>query len=136
MATPLVWLHLTSITSINVTQTLNPISCKEVVLRHMSLFNYWKPCMGSPMTLTFDIEGPKSRSLIFWKLISHKGVELGHMLLLNISRKACMWSNACVMCDKQINVPDKPFKLQSSPIYRFCWYMYMHTTTTCLSLTV
>ncbi len=34
----------------------------------------------------------KSRSLRFRSFVSCKGAELGHMLLLNINRKAYMWS--------------------------------------------
>ncbi len=52
--------------------------------------------MGSPMTLSHltlsDLERSKSRSLKFRKLIFRKGAELGHMLLLNINRKAYMGS--------------------------------------------
>ena len=52
--------------------------------------------MGSPtklshMTLS-DLERSNSRSLKFWSLISRKGAELGHMLLLNFNRKACILS--------------------------------------------
>ncbi len=39
-----------------------------------------------------DLERSKSRSLRFQSLISCKGAELGHMLLLNIHRKAYMGS--------------------------------------------
>ena len=50
--------------------------------------------MGSPMTLLYltlsDIESSISKSLIFQKLISRKGAELGHMLQLNINRKPYM----------------------------------------------
>ncbi len=45
----------------------------------------------SHLTLS-DPERSKSRSLIFRSIISGKGAELGHMLLLNISRKAYMGS--------------------------------------------
>ncbi len=52
--------------------------------------------MTSPMTLSHltmsDLERSSSRSLRFWNLISCKGAELGHMLLLNINRKAYMES--------------------------------------------
>ena len=52
--------------------------------------------MGSPMTLSYltlsHLERSKSRSLIFQSIISRKGAELGHMLFLNINRKACMGS--------------------------------------------
>ncbi len=46
--------------------------------------------MGSQMTLLShltlsDLKRSNSRSLIFWSLISCKGAELGHMLLLNIN---------------------------------------------------
>ncbi len=54
-----------------------------------------KPCMASPMTshLTLsDLERSNSRSLRIQSLISCKGAELGHMLLLNINRKAYMGS--------------------------------------------
>ncbi len=40
----------------------------------------------------WDLERSNSRSLIFWSLISCKGAELGHMLLLNIDSKAYMGS--------------------------------------------
>ncbi len=50
-----------------------------------------KPCMESPMTpshLTLsDLERSKSRSLRFRSLISCKGAELGHILLLHNNRK-------------------------------------------------
>ncbi len=39
-----------------------------------------------------DLERSMSRPLKFWKLISRKGAELGHMLLLNINRKPHMGS--------------------------------------------
>ncbi len=52
-----------------------------------------KAYMGSPMTLSHlmlsDLETSKSRSL---KFISHKGAELGDILVLNINRKAYMGS--------------------------------------------
>ncbi len=48
--------------------------------------------MASPMTsshMTFsDVRRSNTRSLRFRSLISHKGAELGHMLSLNINRKA------------------------------------------------
>ena len=48
-----------------------------------------KPYMGSPMTLSYltlsDLERSKSRSVRYQSLISGKGAELGHMLLLNIN---------------------------------------------------
>ncbi len=47
------------------------------------------PTTPSPSTLT-DLERSKSRSLRFRSLISCKGREFGHMLLLNINRKAYM----------------------------------------------
>ena len=53
--------------------------------------------MVSPMTshLTLsDLERSNSKSLGFQSLISCKGAELGHMLLLNINRKAYMGSPA------------------------------------------
>ncbi len=43
-------------------------------------------------TIRFDLERSKSRSLRFWSIMFHKGAELGHMLLLNINRKAYMGS--------------------------------------------
>ncbi len=52
--------------------------------------------MGSPVTLSHltlgDLERSISRSFRFRNLISRKGSELGHMLLLNINRKAYMGS--------------------------------------------
>ncbi len=52
--------------------------------------------MTSPMTSSHlplsDLERPNSRSLRFRRLMSSKGAELGHMLLLNIDRKAYMGS--------------------------------------------
>ncbi len=39
-----------------------------------------------------DLERSMSRSFRFSKLISYKGTELGHMLLLNINRKPYMGS--------------------------------------------
>ncbi len=52
--------------------------------------------MVSPMTLSHltlsDLERSISRSLRFKTLISRKGPELGHMLLLNINRKPYMGS--------------------------------------------
>ena len=45
----------------------------------------------SHLTLS-DIERSKSRSLSFRNLISQKGANLGHMLLLNINRKPYMGS--------------------------------------------
>ncbi len=39
-----------------------------------------------------DIERPMLRSLIFGRLISPKGDELGHMFLLNTNRKPYMGS--------------------------------------------
>ncbi len=52
--------------------------------------------MGSPMTLSHltlsDLERSYSRSFRFRGLISCKRAELGHMLLLNINRKAYMGS--------------------------------------------
>ncbi len=47
--------------------------------------------MTSNLTLS-DLERSISRSLGFRSLIFHKGAELGHMLLLNIHRKAYMRS--------------------------------------------
>ncbi len=53
-----------------------------------------KPYMGCPMTLSHltlcDLERSKSRSLRFRSIISCEGTEFGHMLLLNINRKAYM----------------------------------------------
>ena len=40
----------------------------------------------------------KSRSLLFWRSLSHKSDELGYTLLLNTNRKACM--------ESQIATPD------------------------------
>ncbi len=52
--------------------------------------------MGSALALSHltlnDFEWAKSRSLRFRSIISRKGAELGHMLLLNINRKAYMGS--------------------------------------------
>ena len=52
--------------------------------------------MVSPMTsllfILSDFERSKERSLIFQSLISHKGAELGPMLLLTINRKPYMTS--------------------------------------------
>ena len=52
--------------------------------------------MGSPMALSHltlsDLERSKSRLLRYRSIISGKGAELGHMLLLNINRKAYMRS--------------------------------------------
>ncbi len=42
---------------------------------------------SSHLTLS-DLERSNSRSVTFQSLISCKGAELGHMLLLNINRKA------------------------------------------------
>ena len=60
-----------------------------------------KPDMGSPMALFHvtlcDLERLKSRSLRFQSLISRKGVELGHILLLNINRKPYEQSNGTIM---------------------------------------
>ncbi len=39
------------------------------------------------ITFDLDLEKSTSRSLRFRRLISHKGAELGHTLLLNINRK-------------------------------------------------
>ncbi len=72
------------------------ISCKGVELGHMLLLNInSKAYMVSPMTLLHltlsDIERSNPRSLTFRSLIhviSYKGRELGHMLPLNINRKA------------------------------------------------
>ena len=47
--------------------------------------------MTSHLTLS-DLETSKSRSFRFRSLMSCKGAELGHMLLLNINRKPCMGS--------------------------------------------
>ncbi len=47
--------------------------------------------MGSPLLwlhLTLVTLKGQCQGLRFWKLISLKGAELGHMLLLNINRKA------------------------------------------------
>ena len=53
-----------------------------------------KTCMTSPVTLSHltlsDLDMSNSRSLGFRSLISCKGAELGHMLLLSINRKAYM----------------------------------------------
>ncbi len=53
-----------------------------------------KPYMVIPMTsshlILSDLERSNSRSLTFQSLISCKGAELGHRLLLNIDRKAYM----------------------------------------------
>ncbi len=54
-----------------------------------------KPFMGSPMTSHFtlgNLERSKSRSLRFKNSVSCEGAELGHMLPLNINRKAYMGS--------------------------------------------
>ncbi len=52
--------------------------------------------MTSSMTLSHltlsDLERSYSMSLRFRRPISCKGAELGYMLLLNINRKANMWS--------------------------------------------
>ena len=48
--------------------------------------------MGSPMALSLDLERSKSRSHRFRNLISHKGVQLGLILPLNINRKPYMGS--------------------------------------------
>ncbi len=45
----------------------------------------------SHLTLS-DLERSKSRSLRFRSILTHKGAELGHILLLNINRKAYMGS--------------------------------------------
>ncbi len=54
-----------------------------------------KPYMGSPMTLSYlnlsDLERSKSSHSDFNVLYLVKGTELGHMLLLNIYRKAYMF---------------------------------------------
>ena len=65
--------------------------------RHaVTIYMNRKPYMENPLTpshLTLsDIERSKSRSLRFQSLISCKGAELGHRLLLNINRKAYMGS--------------------------------------------
>ncbi len=50
--------------------------------------------MGSPMALSkltlIGLDSQKSRSLRFRGVISHEAAELGHMLLLNVSRKQQM----------------------------------------------
>ncbi len=46
---------------------------------------------SSHLTLS-DVQRSNSRSLTFCSLIYHKGAELGHMLLLNINRKAYVGS--------------------------------------------
>ena len=54
-----------------------------------------KPCMVSLMTSHFtlsDLERSSSKSLRFQSLISCKGAELSHILLLKINRKAYMGS--------------------------------------------
>ncbi len=60
----------------------------------ITVYVNWKPCMASPMTsshLTLsDLERSNPRSLRFRNLISWKGAELVHMLVLNIGRKAYM----------------------------------------------
>ncbi len=67
-----------------------------VRVRHViTVYVNRKPCMASPETshLTLsDLERSNSRSLKFRSPISCKGAELGHMLLLNINRKAYMGS--------------------------------------------
>ncbi len=46
---------------------------------------------NAPSHLTLSEVGKsKSRSLRLQSLISHRGVELGHMLLLTIIKKPCM----------------------------------------------
>ncbi len=40
-----------------------------------------------------------SRSLKFGRLISHKGVQLGNMLVLNTKRKPYIWSSGTVTFD-------------------------------------
>ena len=47
--------------------------------------------MTSHMTLN-DLERSNSRSVRFQRLISCKGADLGHMLPLNVNRKAYMGS--------------------------------------------
>ena len=52
-----------------------------------------KPCGEFNSMITFDlsdIERSISRSLRFWRLISRKGAQLGHVLLLNANRKSYM----------------------------------------------
>ena len=47
----------------------------------------------TPLLLTLSkLERSKSRSLVFQSLISHKGAEVGPMLLLTINRKTYMAS--------------------------------------------
>ena len=48
--------------------------------------------MTSSILTLSDLERSKSRSVGFQSLISRKGAELGHMLLLAINRKPCMAS--------------------------------------------
>ena len=59
--------------------------------------------MGNAMTLSqlllSDLERSKSMSLIFRSIISRKGAELGHMLLLNMNRKVCMVVCGIHCCD-------------------------------------
>ncbi len=50
------------------------------------------PKTPSHLTLS-DLERSKSRSLRFRSIISCKGVELGHVLLLKVNRKPCMGSS-------------------------------------------
>ena len=54
-----------------------------------------KACMGSPLVLlhlTLVTLKGQSRSLRFRKVISAKGAELGHVLLLNTNSKSHMGS--------------------------------------------
>ncbi len=54
------------------------------------------PCLASPMTSSYltlsKLERSKSRSLRFRSFVSYKRAVLGHILLLNINRKAYMGS--------------------------------------------
>ncbi len=52
--------------------------------------------MGSPTTplnlIISDPERSSSRPLTFLRLVYRKGTKLGHMLLLNTTRKSFVWS--------------------------------------------
>ncbi len=57
-----------------------------------------KVYMGSPVTFSHltlgDLERPNLRSLSLQNLISRKGAELSHMLLLNINRKVYQYGES------------------------------------------
>ncbi len=64
---------------------------KEAELGHVLLLNMYRNIWESIDVITFDfndLERSMSRSLIFGRLISRKGADSGHMLLLNTNKKS------------------------------------------------